>query len=304
MPSLRTSWFGVLVVAGLLVAAVTSAASSTSREIAYCFQPLYEGGLRQIYVINSDGTGNRKLITADIGLNHHSWAPDGGRLAAVGYVDEATWSIYTFRVDGTGLTRLTHTAGVWDNEPVWSPDGTTISFTRLYPQDGYRMELWMMDSDGGHERWIGVQGTAAQWSPDGSRLIYTAERNGVGDIYTCSIDGRDERQITHTTAVEANPTWSPDGTAIAFSRSEDGSLSTWEIYVMASDGTGLRRLTNNSSLDDYPRWSPDGTMLCFGSDRSESSHWEIYTMAADGSSVMRVTYLPAYATAINGVWRP
>ncbi len=101
---------GALVVALFLTISV-AAAAATSREIAYCYQPLVEGGLRQIYVINSDGTGNRKLITADIGLNHHSWSPDGERLAAVGYVDGVPGTQYSSRGLGTPPLRAEDASG-------------------------------------------------------------------------------------------------------------------------------------------------------------------------------------------------
>jgi TolB protein len=304
MPNVCRFWSGVLVVAGLSVAAAAATAAPTGGEIAYCYQPLYPGGIHQVYMINADGTGNHKLIQAGIGLNHHSWSSGGDRLAAVGYPDATTWSIYTFAADGTGLTRLTQTRDVWDSDPAWSPDGTMISFARTYPSEGYREEIWLMDSDGGRQRWIGIQGAAAQWSPDGSRLIYASQRGGVYDIFTCSIEGGDERQITQTPAAEGFPAFSPDGSRIAFARSADGSYAAWEVYVMDVDGGNECRLTDNAAYDSYPRWSPDGSLLCFMSDRSQNQHWEVYVMGADGSNVIRITQLPANVTAINPVWRP
>src|SRR5512137_1809353 len=123
------------------------------REIAYCFQPMV-AGIHQIYIIRSDGTGQHRLINAALGLNHHSWAPDGKRLAAVGYPDAATWSIYSFAADGTDLTRLTSTPDVWDSDPAWSPDGMRITFTRIYPGLGDREELWIMNADGSECHWL------------------------------------------------------------------------------------------------------------------------------------------------------
>ncbi|MBU0495160.1 MAG: hypothetical protein KKB13_25230 [Chloroflexi bacterium] len=278
--------------------------------LAYCYQP--RSGLHQIYAINADGSGNKKLIDARIGLNHHDWSPDALKFAAVGYVDGGTtWSIHVFNADGTGLTRLTDAAGVWDSEPAWSPDGTKIAFTRIYPDQNGRNEIWVMNADGSDPHWSGVEGFAAKWSPPtgGTRFIYVSNRSGNYEIYTAQIDGTDERRLTETSANEMFPTWSPDGSRIAFSASTGefnttDNTKTYEIFVMNADGTGVQQLTNNDVLDDYPRWSPDGRLIAFGSDLAASEHWEIYVMNADGTDVRRVTTTPSNATAINAVWRP
>lgn len=295
-------------VLGLLLAAATTwAAAASDDAIAYCLQPVDGSGLHQIYIIHADGTGNRRLIDADIGLNHHSWSPDGSRLAAVGYIHDIenwTWSIYAFSADGADLVRLTTVQGVWDSEPAWSPDGRQISFTRIYPDREYREELWVMNADGSEGRWMGLTGFAAQWSPDGGRLVYAATRDGRRDLYTCAVDGTDERRLTNTDATEDFPAWSPDGERIAFARSADGGYENWEIWVMNSDGSDELQLTENDSYDSYPKWSPDGLKFAFGSDRSRPNHWEVYVMNADGSDVVRVTQLRSGLTAINPVWRP
>jgi TolB protein len=304
----RLAWKSMGRVLGLLLAAAVAwPAGASDAVIAYCLQPVDGSGDHQIYVINLDGTGNRKLIDADIGLNHHSWSPDGSRLAAVGYIQDVenwTWSIYTFLADGTELTRVTATQGVWDSEPAWSPDGGRITFTRVYPDQDDREELWVMNVDGSDARWLGLTGFAAQWSPDGSRLVYAATRDGRRDLYTCAADGTDERRLANTEAVESFPAWSPDGSRIAFARSDDGEYGSWEIWVMNRDGSEALRLTENDAYDSYPKWSPDGSMIAFESDRSRPDHWEVYVMNADGSEVVRVTQLRSGLTAINPVWKP
>jgi TolB protein len=278
-------------------------------DIAYCFQPMTGNSLHQIYTINLDGSENRQLIQVGIGLNHHDWSPDGSKMAAVGYFSSSTWSIYAFDIDGTNLTRLTDLSGVWDSEPAWSPDSNRIAFTRVYPRENDREELWLMDADGGDQHWIGLEGFAAKWSPDGTRFIFTSNLSGNYEIYTSNIDGTDVRQMTYTEADESFPIWSPDGDQIAFSASTGQwntfeNMDTYEVYIMNADGTGVYKLTANDVFDIYPRWSPDGSSILFVSARAGSDHWEVFVMDLDGSSVRRVTRTPGEATAIGPVWNP
>jgi len=292
----------------LLAQSITSK-GTINDVIAYCYQPMQQG-FHQIYLINEDGTNNRKLINASIGLNHHDWAPDAQKLAAVGYVNQSTWSIYRFNFDGTALTRLTTTGNVLDSEPAWSPDGSKIAFTRIYPNQNYKNEIWVMDADGSDQHYIGVEGFAAKWSPDGSKFIFTNTGDwgpsGLkgSDINICDTNGTNLEQITHTAGDEWSPSWSPDGAKILFGYSNDGNYASNEIIKMNSDTTGRQQLTINNSYDGMPRWSPDGSRICYSSDISAYQHWEIYTIKADGTNIIRVTTTSSDATAINPVWMP
>ncbi len=269
--------------------------------LAYTHQPGPGSGIHEIYAINADGTGNTRIINASIGLNHHDWSPDAQQIAAVGYVSQATWSIHVFDADGGGLARFTNTNGVWDNEPTWSPDGAMIAFTRMYPAQDNRSEIWTMNADGSDQRWIGVEGFTARWSPDGTRFIYQSSFSEVADVHTCAIDGTDEQRLTSTAFDELTPIWSPDGSQVAFAANDDGDF---DIYVMDSDGGNRRRLTDNDVADYVPRWSPDGSMIAFDSGLPGNDHWEVYVINVDGTNLRRVTNTLAPATAINPVWRP
>ena len=73
------------------------------------------------------------------------------------------------------------------------------------------------------------------------------------------------RRLTNHDAWDGSPSWSPDGTQIAFESHRDGN---GEIYVMDADGNNLRRLTSHSAGDRSPSWSPDGTQITFQSNRN------------------------------------
>jgi TolB protein len=265
--------------------------------IAYCYQPVTRGNTKkEIHAINADGSDDVRMIDTDLSLNHHDWSPDAQKLAAVGYASETTWSIYVFDADGSNLTRLTSTSDVWDGDPAWSPDGARIVFTRVYPDQDNREEIWLMNSDGSDQHWIGVEGGSAKWSPDGTRFIYHALKSDNYDIYTCNTDGTDEQQLTSAPSGEIMPVYSPDGSRIAFTRVGDDSSDG--VCIMDSDGTNIRRLTDGGA----PKWSPDGSLIAFHS--GPFGEWEVYIIDSDGTDVRQVTKSPAGITAINPVWRP
>jgi Tol biopolymer transport system component len=60
-------------------------------------------------------------------------------------------------------------------------------------------------------------------------------------------------RLTNNTAEDLYPTWSPDGTKLAFESDRDGDL---EIYAMSATGTGVTKLTKNSVDDFEPAWGP------------------------------------------------
>jgi TolB protein len=76
------------------------------------------------------------------------------------------------------------------------------------------------------------------------------------DVWTIDADGADLTQLTRAPYPEFDPSWSPDGTEIAFRSERSGEP---EIWIMNADGTGQRRLTDGLS----PAWSPDGSLIAF-----------------------------------------
>ena len=296
----------------VLAAIITTIACQKSTEpennytgdvILYCFQDPYGNPQAQLFLINADGTNNRRIITTSLGLNHMDWSPDGTQIATTGYTNDVTNSLYKFNADGTGLTRLTNLEGAKDYVPAWSPNGSLISFTRIYNDGTNRRELWMMNSDGSNQHSIGINGSFAKWSPNGTGLIYFSDKSGNSEIYTCNADGSNEQKLTNTSSNETFPSYSHDGRKITYSV-DTGTTNSWEINVMNADGTGAVRLTNNNSFDAMSWWSPDDQFIAFESERSAANHDEVYIMNADGSNVRRLTNSSGNTTAINPVWRP
>ncbi len=106
--------------------------------------------------------------------------------------------LFTIRPDGSGVKALTHSD--LDNfDPAWSPDGSSIAFTR---SDGQRSTIWKMDASGANLRQLtprksGVRDSQPAWSPDGLRIVFA--RN-IARQPRLSPDGDGRRRLTHDPA--------------------------------------------------------------------------------------------------------
>jgi TolB protein len=138
------------------------------------------------------------------------------------------------------------------------------------------------------------QSAFATFPGENGKIAFTSTRDGNPEIYVMNADGSEQTRLTDNPATDFQPSWSPDGTKIAFSSDRSGASNGWfEVYVMNADGSEQTRLTfSNPFFEGDPSWSPDGTKIAFSTGRHGSDNREIYVMNADGSGQTRLTNSP------------
>jgi Tol biopolymer transport system component len=155
-------------------------------------------GTSEIYVMNADGSGQRRLTRNTASEFAPVWSPDGTKIAFErrrgdhwAYNDD----IYVMNADGSGLRKLTHSPAD-DFGAVWSPDGRKIFF--VSQRDG-EDEIYVMNADGSGQRNLTrnrANDSAPTVSPDGRTIAFVSTRDGRQEVFVMNADGSGVRRLT------------------------------------------------------------------------------------------------------------
>lgn len=121
------------------------------------------------------------------------------------------------------------------------------------------------------------------WSPDGSRIVFSSNRNGTTKLWIMNADGSDPRQLTTDLSIDTHPSWSPDGTQIAYQRMNEQARS--QVAIVAAAG-GEPRILDRPGEARTPRWSPDGTQIALASNADGT--YDIYCVTPEGEELARI----------------
>ncbi len=235
---------------------------------------------------------------------HGKDCPETGDLRAGGkYLWNVfdSYDIFIADLNGNITKQLTDTIG-YDAEAVLSPKGDKILFTSIRGGD---LDLWTMNIDGTNPQQIthelGYDG-GGFFSPDGTKIVFRASRPKTPDeikeykdylakdlvapvnmeIFTCNVDGSDQKQITHLGKANWAPFFTHDGKKIIFSSNHQSDKGfDFQLFSINTDGTGLEQITFESYFNAFPMFSPDGKHLVFSSNRLNGGTHDTNVFIAD-----------------------
>ena len=255
-------------------------------------------GKQLIFQSKRDGRACDQIYTMNV---------NGSKVRMVSNGDGRTTCAYFLKGNKRILYGSTHLGGkecppnpdfsqgyVWPVYPTYDiftakPDGTDIQ--RLTSTAGYDAE--------------------ATVSPDGTKIVFTSERDGDLDIYTMDIDGKNLKRVTTEVGYDGGAFFSPDSKQIVYRASHPKTPAeiarykdllakhlvvptTFEIWVMNADGSNKRKITNLASGSFAPYFTPDGRRIIFCTNYFATDprkrNFDLALINVDGTGLERVTF--------------
>jgi TolB protein len=259
-------------------------------------------GNKEIWSMDYDGS-NQKQMTFYHSISKQPVVSADGRMFAFNTLVKDSWQI------------MVHSAATGKKLPFYNPVSSTIETPEFTP-DGKRilfsasMNGWVniciADVNGGNMTQL-TRVKAAEVSPrvnpkTGRDVLFISGRSGIEQLWRMNIDGGDVEMVTSGEGYVANPSWSPEGTAIAFAWTRGYVAGAFNIFVMGIADKKYVQLTSDQGKNENPWWAPDGVHLVYQSTRGRST--QIYSMLANGRNQQQLTRdgnntQPVWANGIN-----
>lgn len=258
-------------------------------------------GAANIYTIDPAGGATKQLTHGTRFDGNPAWSRDYTHIIFASDRDgQAQNDLYTMKADGSGIRRLTNTAG-GEYSAKYSPDGRSIAYV-LQDDSGWTVRV--MDADGSHQRQVAGPYDFAEfpsWTHDGSELYYSAIEKGGGSgpgygrahIYSANVKTGEVRTRIETAGPDVCPHFSRDGSRLTYAAPNGSNdLDIFAHDMASTDTTGAHdtALTTDPARDDYGNAAPDDRTMVFVSDRDGNP--ELYLMDRDGSHARRLTNTP------------
>lgn len=251
-----------------------------------------------IYLVSAK-TGERRQISKPpenaLGDVDPRFSPDGKQVSFIRLFHRARQSLFVTDLDGTDVRELSNEHDQISGQD-WTSDGNNLVFG--WNQTG-EFRLWRIQT--GHARirpapdWTGVYGDAPIQLSIARRfpaLVYSVSQQDL-NIWRLDLTGKDKTgrwtEIIGSSAEDASPQYSPDGTQICFRSDRTGEEQLW---ITAADGSNPRQVTRGSLRPSVGRWAPDGKSIVFNDSREgdlyickrdNNGNWSTVAMGQKGT---------------------
>ncbi len=232
---------------------------------------LDEMHLQQIFLINTDGTGRKKL-TEDANKKWGlAWGKD--KIAYISFGKDGLEKIFVINTDGTGNAQLildntrqgnaaSDKPPVWA-APSWNPDGKSLVYTSL--DENANQKMYQVNADGTGKVLV-YEDDFKQWSPafspDGKKIVYVSYPETKFKEELFILEGNVRKQLTFDEIKKNYPVWGPDGTII-FVSYENVLSSKEKLFAIDQDGSNKRLFIDTDYNQQSPSFSNDGRKFAY-----------------------------------------
>jgi TolB protein len=262
-----------------LVRAVNGKPGIFLSQIAYASN---RTGHHEIWLMDWDGTNQRRISNHNALAILPSWSPDNDRMVYTLFTGGRSEMQIINRLGG-GRIHIQTNLGL-NTSATFSPLSNDIAFVG---SSAGNPDIYLIRDDGTNLRRLtssySIESTP-EWSPNGRQISFTSGRSGTPQIYIMDAEGTNVQRLSFEGDWNDDATWSPDGEQIAYTSRVSGRFQIRIANVI----TRQSRIIAGEGSNEQPAWSPDGRWIAFQSNRS--GRWQIYRMRFDGTDLMQLTF--------------
>ena len=202
------------------------------------------------------------------------------------HADAVVKEVFSCNFDGTDARQLTHNRSI-STEPSWGAKAQSLVYT-LYEQNATSVVL--VDRQRQSQRRLSTfpgLNSGAALSPDGQWAVLSLSREKQVDLYLLEVATRHTRALTHDSAVESSPCWSPDGVTVCYVSDMTGKPQLYLTSARAK--TQPKRLLRTSAETVSPDWSRLSNSICFATRMGSQYALAVFDMSHPSAGTKVIT---------------
>jgi len=254
-------------------------------------------GAKELYLMDFDGQGQRRVTYHKSLSLAPDWSPDGGKIVYQSYWKGAPGLFYVSK-DG-GEKHPINVPTQLNASPSFSPDGRTIAYCGSVRGNP---EIFTVNVDGSGLKRLtdsAAIDSTPRWTPNGRELAFTSNRQGSPQLYMMDLEGANVRRVTFAGNWNDEASFAPDGGRLAYACRNEGDM---QICVQDLASGRVFQVSSGAGAHENPTWSPDGSKLAWEVSRGSST--QIMIANADGTGAKIVTsagnnYSPSWSKTLE-----